>query len=148
MKFKPKEVDFKVHPLPDDSVVRLSTERYTIPEAIFDPKLIGLEKDGLHEIVFKSILKTSSDIRKDMYSNIILAGGNTLFENFQKRMKNEILDLAPVKTPIDIVETKERQYSSWIGGSVIGNMDTFQFLCISRKEYEENGSAIVNDKTF
>ena len=148
MKFKPKEVDFKVHPLPDDSVVRLSTERYTIPEAIFDPKLIGLEKDGLHEIVFKSILKTSSDIRKDMYSNIILAGGNTLFENFQKRMKNEILDLAPVKTPIDIVETKERQYSSWIGGSVIGNMDTFQFLCISRKEYEDNGSGIVNDKTF
>ena len=147
-KYKPREVDFKVHPLPDDSVVRLSTERYDIPEAIFDPKKIGLEQDGLHEIVFKSILKTNSDIRKEMFSNIILAGGNTLFENFQTRMKNEILELAPVKTPIDVVATKERQYSSWIGGRVIGNMETFQFLCISRKEYEENGAKIVNDKTF
>jgi actin-related protein len=53
-----------------------------------------------------------------------------------------------VKTPLDVVDTKERLYSSWIGGSVIGNMDTFQFLCISRKEYEEIGSKIVHDKTF
>ena len=63
-------------------------------------------------------------------------------------MKKEMLDLAPVKTPIEVIDTKERLYSSWIGGSVIGNMDTFQFLCISRSEYEEYGSKIVHDKTF
>ena len=45
-------------------------------------------------------------------------------------------------------DNKERQYSSWIGGSVIGNMDTFQFLCISRKDYEETGAKIVHYKTF
>ena len=83
-----------------------------------------------------------------MFSNIILAGGNTLFENFQVRMKKGIMNLALVKTPLDVVNTKERLYSSWIGGSVIGNMDTFQFLCISRNEYEEVGSKIVHDKTF
>ena len=147
-KFKPREGDYKVHPLPDDSVVRLSTERYDIPEAIFDPRRIGLDQDGLHEIVFKSILKSNSDIRKEMFSNIVLAGGNTLFDNFQPRMKKEMLDLAPVKTPIEVIDTKERLYSSWIGGSVIGNMDTFQFLCISRSEYEEYGSKIVHDKTL
>ena len=124
-KFKPREGDFKNHPLPDDSIVRLSTERYSIPEAIFDPKRIGLEQDGLHEIVFKSILKSN-----------------------QGRMKNELLELAPVKTPINVIANKERQYSSWIGGSVIGNMDTFQFLCISRKDYEETGAKIVHYKTF
>ena len=26
-KFEPKEIDFKVHPLPDDSIVRLTTEK-------------------------------------------------------------------------------------------------------------------------
>ena len=147
-KFKPKEGEFKMHPLPDDSVVRLSTERYNIPEAIFDPKRIGLEQDGLHEIVFKSILKSSTDIRKDIFANIVLAGGNTLFENFQARMKSEIQELAPVKTELAVIGTKERQYSSWIGGSVIGNMDTFQYLCITRKDYEEQGAKIVHFKTF
>jgi len=147
-RFKPKEGDFKNHPLPDDSIVRLSTERYSIPEAIFDPKRIGLEQDGLHEIVFKSILKSNSDIRKEIFSNVVLAGGNTLFENFQGRMKNELLELAPVKTPINVIANKERQYSSWIGGSVIGNMDTFQFLCITRKDYEDTGAKIVHYKTF
>ena len=147
-KFKPREGDFKNHPLPDDSIVRLSTERYSIPEAIFDPKRIGLEQDGLHEIVFKSILKSNSDIRKEIFSNVVLAGGNTLFENFQGRMKNELLELAPVKTPINVIANKERQFSSWIGGSVIGNMDTFQFLCINRKDYEDTGAKIVHYKTF
>ena len=79
---------------------------------------------------------------------MVLAGGNTLFENFQGRMKNELLDLAPVKTPINVIANKERQYSSWIGGSVIGNMDTFQFLCITRKDYEDTGAKIVHYKTF
>ena len=43
-------------------------------------------------------------------------------------MKNELLELTPVKAPINVIANKERQFSSWIGGSVIGNMDTFQFL--------------------
>lgn len=36
-------------------------------------------------------MKTSSEIRKHIYNHIILAGENTLFENFQKRIM--ILDL-------------------------------------------------------
>ena len=124
------------------------TERYSIPEAIFDPRKINLDQDGIHEIVFKSILKSNSDIREEIFKNIVLAGGNTLFENFQPRLLKEITDLAPLKTPVNVIDKKERMYSSWIGGSVIGNMDTFQYLCISRKEYEEFGSKIVHDKTF
>lgn len=147
-KSRNKDSEFKTYLLPDDSVVRLSTERHSIPDAIFDPKRIQIEQDGLHEIVFKSILKSNSDIRTEMFSNIILAGGNTLFSGFQQRLKREIIELAPVKTPVEVEHTKERMYSSWIGGSIVGNMDTFQYLCISRKEYEEMGSKIVHDKSF
>ena len=58
--------------------------------------------------------------------------------------------MAPTKTEINVVAKKERMYASWIGGSIIGNMDTFQYLCITRREYEESGSGskIVHDKTF
>jgi actin-related protein len=143
-----KEIEPKTYYLPDDSVVRLSAERSNIPEAIFKPSLIDLDQTGLHEFCFKSIMKSNTEIRSEMFKNIILAGGNTLFENFKERLSYEINQLAPTKTQIDVVDNKERMYSSWIGGSIIGNMDTFQYLCISRKEFEENGSKIVHDKSF
>ncbi len=135
--------------LPDESVVRLTSERFAIPEAIFNPKdKVGLDQPGLQQCCFKSIMKTNTEIRPEMFKNIVLAGGNTLFKNFKERLHNEIYDLSPTKTDIDVVAHGERMYSSWIGGSIIGNMDTFQYLCITKKDYEEHGSKIVHDKTF
>lgn len=140
--------EYKTYNLPDDSVVRLSFEKQWIPEIMFNPSLIDLKEPGIHEICSKSILKTNTEIRPEMYGNIVLAGGNTLFDGMRKRLTDEIIDVAPTKTKVDVSNNPERIYSSWIGGSIIGNMDTFHHLCVTRKEYEESGSKIVNDKVF
>ena len=34
---------------------------------------------GFHELVYQSILKCDVDIRKDLYSNIVMSGGTTMF---------------------------------------------------------------------
>jgi actin-related protein len=145
---KDHSIESKTYCLPDDTVVRLHKERYEVPEAIFDPSRIGINKSGLHDCCFKSVMKTMTDIRNEMFSNIVLAGGNTMFENYKSRMEAELRQLFPFKTEINIDQREERMYSSWIGGSIIGNMDTFQHLCISRKEFEEQGVRIVHNKTF
>ena len=147
-KFKPNPMDYKVYNLPDDSIVRISKERYDIPEAIFNPSLIDIKEDGIHEVLFKSILRCPEDLQNEMYGNIILSGGNTLFENFKKRLLGEITELNQGKNVIDIIDTKERLYSSWIGGSILGQMDTFPEICISRKEFKECGCSIIHDKTY
>ena len=49
--------------------------------------MVGIEEDGIHETLFKSILRCADDIQNEMYGNIILSGGNTMFENFKKRLK-------------------------------------------------------------
>jgi len=79
---KPYKVGFINHPLIDDLIVRLITERYSITEAIFDRKRIGLEKEGFHESVFKSILKSNSDMKNEIFSKVVLAGRNISFEKF------------------------------------------------------------------
>lgn len=142
------ESDYKTYNLPDDSVVRLGKERQEIPEIMFDPEKIGIKEPGIHQCCFKSIMKTNTEIRPEMFSNIVLAGGNTLFEGMRKRIMDEIIDVAPTKTKVEVSNNPERLYSSWIGGSIIGNMDTFQYLCVTRKEYDESGGKIVNDKIF
>jgi actin len=140
--------EFKTYYLPDDSVVRLGHEKQIVPEILFNPGIIGLNEAGVHENCFKSIMKTNTEIRAEMFENIVLAGGNTLFEGMKERITSEISDVAPTKTRIKVYDHPERLYSSWIGGSIIGNMDTFKYLCIDRKEYEECGARIVNDKIF
>ena len=35
---------------------------------------------GLQEVIYSSIKKCDSEIRKELFSNILLAGGNTLFD--------------------------------------------------------------------
>ena len=37
----------------------------------------------------------------------------------------------------------ERRFATWIGGSILASLGTFQQLWISKAEYEEHGAAIV-----
>ncbi len=47
---------------------------------LFKPNLIGKESDGVHKTLYDSIMKGDTDIRKDLYGNIVLSGGTTMFE--------------------------------------------------------------------
>lgn len=62
------------------------------------------------------------------------------------RLQKEVTLLAPAGTKVRIVAPPERKYSTWIGGSIIGSLSTFQQMWISKQEYAENGPNIVNRK--
>ena len=68
-----------MYTLPDGHTVTISHERYKCPEALFKPSLIGHASPGMHQIIFKSIMKCDLDVRSDMYKNIVLSGGSTMF---------------------------------------------------------------------
>lgn len=40
----------------------------------------------------------------------------------------------------------ERKSSSWLGGSILASLGTFNQLWISKKEYEEVGPSIIETK--
>lgn len=41
---------------------------------------------GMQQMVVDSIGKTDIDIRRDLYQNIIITGGNTCFKGFMERL--------------------------------------------------------------
>merc|ERR1712046_548812 len=49
------------------------------------------------------IMKCDVDIRKDLYGNIVLSGGTTMFDGIADRMEKEIKALAPASMKIKIV---------------------------------------------
>ncbi len=40
---------------------------------------VGMEEAGVHEVVFRSILKCDVDIRRDLYYNVVVSGGSTMY---------------------------------------------------------------------
>jgi len=138
----------KNYELPDGQVITVGSERFRGPEVLFKPSLIGREFSGVHQGTYDSIMKCDVDIRKDLYGNIVLSGGTTMFEGIAERMEKEIKALAPQSMKIKIVAPPERKYSVWIGGSILASLSTFQQMWISKQEYDESGPQIVHRKCF
>jgi actin-related protein len=138
----------KQYELPDGQVITVGNERFRCPEVLFKPNLIGKESDGIHTTTYDSIMKCDVDIRKDLYGNIVLSGGTTMFTGIAERMQKEIQALAPASMKIKIVAPPERKYSVWIGGSILSSLSTFQQMWISKQEYDESGPSIVHRKCF
>ena len=89
-------------------------------------------------------MKCDLDIRKDLYGNIVMSGGTTMYAGISDRMQKEITALAPSSMKVKIVAPPERKYSVWIGGSILASLSTFQQMWISKQEYDESGPAIVH----
>ncbi|XP_042396481.1 actin-100-like [Zingiber officinale] len=138
----------KSYELPDGKVITIGAERFRCPEVLFQPALIGMEAAGIHETTHNSIMKCDVDIRKDLYGNIVLSGGSTMFPGIADRMSKEITALAPSSMKIKVVAPPGRKNSVWIGGSIIASLSIFEQMWIPKKEYEESGPAIVHRKCF
>ena len=138
----------KSYELPDGQCITIADERFRCPEVLFKPSLIGSEQDGIHETTYGSIMKCDIDIRKDLYQNIVLSGGTTMFPGIADRMHKELTELAPSSMKIKVVAPPERKYSVWIGGSILASLSTFQQMWIAKSEYDESGPNIVHRKCF
>jgi len=138
----------KDYELPDGQVITVGNERFRCPEALFKPNYIGLEAAGIHETTYKSIMKCDIDVRKDLYQNIVLSGGTTMYEGLADRLSKEVTALAPQSMKIKVVAPPERKYSVWIGGSILSSLSTFASMWVKKEEYDESGAGIVHKKCF
>ena len=146
-KMSPQDYE-KNYKLPDGQVITVGNERFRAPEIMVKPHLMGKSAEGIHKLIYESIMKSDVDIRRDLYCNIVLSGGNTLFPNMDYRFTMELTALAPAAIKVKVVAPPERKYTPWIGGSILASLSTFQEMWITREEYDENGPAIVHRKCF
>ena len=82
--------------------------------------------------------------RKDLYSNIILSGGNTLFPGFGDRLQREMSRLTPSRVRSKIIAPSARMFAPWIGGSLVASLSSFNQLWRSKQHYDEVGPSVFN----
>jgi len=138
----------KTYELPDGQMITLGNERFQCPEALFQPTVVGQESAGLHELTYNSIMKSDADTRKGLFANIVLSGGTTMFPGIAERMQKELSALASPAMNVNVVAPPDRQYSAWLGGSMLSSLPSFESQWITKQEYEEYGPQIVHKKSI
>jgi len=60
---------------------------------------------------------------------------------FSDRFRHEIKELVPKTIRTKVTAERNRNYSAWIGGCMLSQLNTFQL--VSKCDYEEIGSRII-----
>jgi actin len=119
--------------LRDGNEIVIANERFRCPELLFKPSYNGLEFDGIGQTLLASIMKYGIDVRKDLYANIVLSGGSTMFQGLPETIEKEIIRLAPATMKIKVVAPPEQKYGVSIGWSVLASLASFpQMVMLSR----------------
>lgn len=106
----------------------------------------NLDDAGLPFLIQESILRCDEDLRSELWNNIILSGGNTMWPGFSERLIQDIRLMSASRTKV--ISPPERKYSVWIGGSILASLSTFEQLVVTKGDYEENGGHRIVNRRF
>lgn len=148
--------------LPDGNEVQIGSDRFKVPEVLFNPALVSTFPDAqtisnmgvlplqsITSLVMESIAKVDVDVRKELYNGIIIAGGSSMLPNVRERLEREVLEQAPGQARVKVIASQnimERKYGVWIGGSILASLGSFQQCWMSKQEYEEKGAQLIHLK--
>lgn len=107
---------------------------------------------GLHELIKQSIERVDAENRRELLVNIMVVGGNSLIPNLIERIQRELLNIeigttARVKI-FTAATVNERHHSSWVGGSIVASMPTFDNMLMTKAEYDEHGAVLIDRKVI
>ena len=119
-----------------------------VEKFFFDPLKLDWEDTSMEESVqaklFSSVMGCSIDARKNIMANVMLTGGNTMFEGLPQMLFKKLKQVGKARAAsLKIVASPDRQISAWIGGSVLAGLSTWQDELITQADYEEEGPPCV-----
>lgn len=92
----------------DQQTLKLTNERFTIPELLFHPSDVGIHQMGISEAVIDACNACPEKAMAHLLPNIIVIGGCAMFDGMAKRLEREIRALAP--DYVDVHVTLPKKY--------------------------------------
>jgi actin-related protein 5 len=127
--------------------VHLNVERIRVPEVVFQPSIAGLDQAGIVEIAANILTERLADNRRqqDVYKDIFLTGGNTLFEGFEERLRKELRAVLPAEQDIRVRRAKDCVLDAWRGAAQWAGKRESRANFVTRAEYLEKGGEYLKE---
>lgn len=126
--------------------IHLNVERIRVPEVVFRPSIAGVDQSGVVEIagdVLNQRLAGLGANVDDFLRDVFLTGGNTLFRNFDQRMRDGLRALLPADAPLKVRSAKDPLLDAWKGAAGWTGTAAWKEAKISREEYLEKGAEYI-----
>ncbi|CAK9828765.1 Actin-related protein 6 [Anthophora retusa] len=130
----------------EQQTLRLSNERFAIPEILFFPSDVGIRQMGIPESIMDCLKACDEETWPHLLSNIILTGGNAKFPGFQERIYKEVRSLAPAEYTINVHLPENPITYAWHGGKTLSKDPVFSSLLVTREDYEEEGQNLCFER--
>uniref|UniRef100_A0A671MTP5 Actin related protein 6 n=1 Tax=Sinocyclocheilus anshuiensis TaxID=1608454 RepID=A0A671MTP5_9TELE len=125
MEIPREEMNFTGKYKTGDQILRLTNERFAVPEMLFHPSDIGIQEMGIPEALVNSI--------------------NNMPEG-RDRVYKEVRALAPVEYEVSVVLPQNPICYPWEGGKLLAENPDFEEMAVMREDYEENGHYVCEEK--
>jgi len=137
--------------------VDVGYERFLGPEIFFHPEFANPDFTvPISETVDSVVQNCPIDVRRDLYRNIVLSGGSTMFKDFGKRLERDIRKTVdgrlrvtealsgatPKPIEVSVISHQMQRYAVWFGGSMLASTPEFYNVCHTKAQYDEYGPSI------
>ena len=109
--------------------------------------MVDNELPGIPEMIFDTIAESPMDCRAQLYNNIVLSGGSTMFPGYPTRITKDLWSIFKrkvlkgsnhqTKIKINVIDSFRRKHSVFTGGSVLCKLSGLNW--ITKAQYEEEG---------
>ncbi|KAL2209771.1 Actin/actin-like protein [Sarocladium strictum] len=130
----------------EEDAVTLRNERFTVPELIFSPSDIGMQQPGLADAIRESLDGLPIGLWPGLLANIVVVGGNALFDGFIQRLQKEVVQRFPDDCVVRVARPENPITSSVVGGMHLANHVNIERVVVTKQEYEERGATWVANK--
>lgn len=96
----------------------IGNERFMAPEVFFQPEIINENfNKPLSAVVDDVIQQCPIDVRRNLYGNVVLSGGSTMFRDFGRRLQRDVKKLADYRLDMIQQQTGADQAVSFVFGN-------------------------------
>ncbi|EGX92890.1 chromatin remodeling complex subunit (Arp5), putative [Cordyceps militaris CM01] len=130
--------------------VHLNVERIRVPEVVFRPSIAGVDQSGVVESAGDVLTQRLPGVVgggsvDDFLKDVFLTGGNTLFRNFDQRMRDGLRALLPAEAPLRVRRAKDPVLDAWRGAAGWTGSAGWKQATVSRAEYLEKGADYIKE---
>ena len=108
----------------DNQVVKMTNDRFSVPEVLFNPNDIGINQAGIAEAIVQTVEKCPPVFHRQLYANIFIAGGNSKLPGFAQRVRSDLELIRPQECKLGVIQVDEPSLAAWRGLKLLQDTTT------------------------